>query len=228
MSYNLIKEIKNYFWYLKELGISEIPYTQEFKSFFKLENLSHQETLENLKEKISNCKDCSLHRICKRPIWGDGSLNSSLMLITEYPDKDEDFYEKPLVGMMEEFLKKLLLSIRLTRENFFITHAVKCKTPGGRPPEPEEIQACKKHLLKQIKLLKPKLILALGFTPAKIFLEEKVIFSTIRGQVFEFKDSKIFFTYHPNYVFKNHTARRLIWEDFQKFKKIYEEIFKTF
>lgn len=225
MSQNILKEIKNYFWYLKELGILEIPYSNTFKKLFQIETFHSQETLETLKEKILNCKDCSLYRIRKKPIWGEGDLSSPLMLITEYPDKDEDFYEKPLVGVVAEFLKKMFLSIKLTRESFFITHAVKCKTPGGRPPEPEEIKACKKYLLKQIKLIKPKLILALGFTPAKMLLENKVIFSTIRGNPFNLKDSIILFTYHPNYIFKNPSTRRLIWEDFQKFKKLYEEIF---
>ncbi|MCS7279090.1 MAG: uracil-DNA glycosylase [Thermodesulfobacteriaceae bacterium] len=224
---NLFKEVKNYLRYLKELGISEVPYAQEWKNLFQIESFYSQETFETLKERVLNCKDCALHRIRKRPIWGDGNPEALLMLITEYPDREEDFYERPLVGMVGEFLKKMFLSIKLTWEHFFITHTVKCKTPGGRPPEPEEIQACKKYLLKQIKLLKPKLILALGFTPVKVFLEHKVIFSHIRGQVFNFQESMIVFTYHPNYIFKNPSARRLIWEDFQKFKKLYEEIFKN-
>lgn len=227
MVQNLIKEIKNYLCYLRELGISEIPYFKEFQKIFQIENFHPQDTLVILKEKVLNCKDCPLHRIAKKPIWGEGSPNSSLMLITEYPDREEDFYEKPLVGLANEFLQKMLLSIKLTRENFFITHAVKCKTPGGRPPEIEEIQACQKYLLRQIKLIKPKLILALGFTPAKVFCEDKVTFSTLRGRSFNFKESVIVFTYHPNYILKNPSVRRLIWEDFQKFKKLYEEIFKT-
>ena len=224
---NLIEEIKKYFVYLNELGFYSFPATEKFKKF--LQNNIHlsENTLEKIKNAIANCEKCPLHRTRKQPIWGEGNQESKLMLISDYPDKDEDFYGKPFVGSIEEILKKMLLSIKLKREDFFITHAVKCKTPGGRPPELEEILACKTYLLKQIKFLKPKLILAFGFTPPKIFFEHNPTFSSIRGQPIKIKDFIILFTYHPHYMLKNPAVKRLVWEDLQKFRKLYEQIFKN-
>ena len=223
---NLIEEVKNYFFYLNELGLNYIPATEEIKNFLKFEAVK-EEGIEGLKEAVLRCEKCPLSRIRKQPIWGEGSPETGLFLITDYPDKDEDFYGKPFVGQVEEFLKRMLFAIKLRKEDFFITHAVKCKTPGGRPPENEEIEACKPYLFKQIKYLKPRLILALGFTPAKSLLETKEPFSNIRGKFFKVKDIPVIFTYHPNYILKNPAVKRLVWEDLQLFRKLYEETFKT-
>ena len=224
---DIAKEIKKYLIYLNELGFSYIPADENFKKLLKNNTYFSENNLEKIKNAIANCEKCPLCRVRKQPIWGEGDLEAKLMLITEFPDKDEDFYGKPFVGAMGEFLEKILKSINLTRKDFFITHAVKCKTPGGRPPEFEEISACKTYLLKQIKLLNPKLILAFGFTPPKIFFDNNPTLSSIRGQPIKIKDSIILFTYHPNYMLKNPAVKRLLWEDLQKFRKLYEQIFKN-
>ncbi|PMP97676.1 MAG: uracil-DNA glycosylase [Thermodesulfobacterium geofontis] len=223
---DLVKEIKKYFLYLNELGFNYIPANKNFKKLLQNNTYLSENTLEKLKNTLVNCEKCPLHRVRKQPIWGEGNLEAKLMLISEFPDKDEDFYGKPFVGIMEELLEKILKSINLTRKDFFITHAVKCKTPGGRPPESEEILACKTYLLKQVKLIKPKLILALGFTPPKIFFNNTPTFSSVRGQPIKLKDFIILFTYHPSYILKNPAVKRLLWEDLQKFRKLYEEIFR--
>ncbi len=227
MQKNLIEEIKKYFLYLNELGLNALPVDEKIKKFLKNENFAAADSIESLKNALLKCEKCPLHRVRKQPIWGEGNINSPLMLITEYPDKDEDFYGRPFVGQLEGLLKRMLLAINLRKEDFFITHAVKCKTPGGRPPEPEEIEACKTYLFRQIKYIKPKLILALGFTPPKVFLENKFTFSSIRGKLFKIKGNiPILFTYHPNYMLKNPAIKRLVWEDLQTFRRLYEEIFK--
>jgi DNA polymerase len=224
---HLIEEIKKYFVYLNELGFNYIPYHRDFKKLLQNNNHLSVNNLEKVKNAILSCEKCPLHRIRKQPVWGEGSLESQLILISEFPDKDEDFYGKPFVGAVGELLEKMLKSIKLSRKDFFITHAVKCKTPGGRPPETEEISACKTYLMKQIKFIKPKLILALGFTPPKIFFDNNPTLSSIRGQPIKLKDFFILFTYHPNYMLKNPAVKRLVWEDLQKFRKLYEEIFKS-
>jgi len=224
---NLLEEIKKYFLYLSELGFYHIPFDKSFKKLLQNNNYLPENNLERIKNAIINCERCPLHRIRKQSIWGEGEPTSELMLISEYPDKDEDFYGKPFVGTTGELFEKMLKSIKLSRKDFFITHAVKCKTPGGRPPETEEISACKIYLLKQIKFIKPKLILALGFTPPKIFFTTNPTFSSIRGQPIKMKEFIILFTYHPNYMLKNPAVKRLVWEDLQKFRKLYEELFKV-
>ncbi len=224
---NLTEEIKKYFIYLNELGFHYIPFDKNFKKLIQNNNYLSDNDLEKLKNSIMNCEKCALHRVRKQPIWGEGELNSGLLLIGEYPDKDEDFYGRPFVGTVGELLDRMLKSIKLSRKDFFITHAVKCKTPGGRPPEAEEISTCKTYLMKQIKLMKPKLVLALGFTPPKIFFDTNPTFSSIRGKPLKIKDFIVLFTYHPAYMLKNPAVKRLVWEDLQKFRRLYEEIFKV-
>lgn len=223
----ILENIKNYFLYLNELGIPEIPGSESLKKFIRKENTFSTDSWDGLKEAVLNCNKCSLARIRKTPVFGSGNTSSKLMIITEYPDRDEEYFGIPFTGKSEEILKRMLLSIKLRKEDFFITHAVKCKTPGNRPPDPEEIQACKGFLFKQIKLLEPKLILGLGFTPPKVFFKNPITFSTIRGRTFRFKNIMILFTYHPKYIEKNPAVKRLVWEDLQKFKVLYEEIFNN-
>lgn len=225
---HLLEEIKKYFIYLSELGIDFFPFNENLNKFLKNNNYLSINNIERIKNSLLTCKKCTLHRIRKQPIWGQGNEEAQLMIISEYPDRDEDFYGRPFAGSSEEILKKMLSAIKLRMEDFFITHAVKCKTPGGRPPESDEILACKSYLLNQIKLLNPKLILAFGFTPPKIFFENNPAFSSIRGNFIKIKDSIVLFTYHPNYIIKNPIVKRLIWEDLQKFRKFYEEIFQNF
>ncbi|NPA39088.1 MAG: uracil-DNA glycosylase [Thermodesulfobacteria bacterium] len=224
---NPLEELKNYIEYLEAIGIAYIPASKELLKFVKSETSFEEDSIEKLKNKLKECKACALHRIRKQAIWGEGETSADLMLISEYPDREEDFHNKPFVGEIEKLLIRMLAAIGLKKQDFFITHAVKCKTPGNRPPEPEEVLACKPILLKQIKLIKPKLILAMGFTPPKIFFEKKLSFSSIRGKVFKVKEIPILFTYHPAYVIKNPATKRLVWEDLQKFKHLYIKFVKS-
>ncbi len=222
---NLFEILKSYFLYLENLGISEIPFSKELGVLFKQGEKITGDTLEALFEKISKCEDCRLYRIRKRPVLDTSYENKKLMLIGDFPDRDDDYYGRPFSSSIKEILQKMLLSIGLRKEDFYISLAVKCKPPAGRIPEEEEIEACKKYLLKEIKLLKPKLILALGFIPPKVFMEKPDTFSAIRGKPFTYKESLIIFTYHPSYMLKNPSVKRLIWEDLKTFKRLYEEIF---
>jgi len=219
-----IKDLKAYLEYLSHLGLFEVPLDDCLKRFLS-DKEPLGEDLDSIRRRLEDCKKCSLHRVRKHPVWGDGEFKKGLMLITEYPDREEDFYSRPFVGEVGRLLERMLLAIGLKREDFFITHAVKCKTPGGRPPDQEEISSCSYYLFKQIKLLKPKLVLAMGFTPPKVLLNEIRSFSNLRGKVFELRGGvKVLFTYHPAYVLKNPGIKRLVWEDLQKFRKLYEEV----
>jgi len=219
----VLEIIKRYFWYLEELGFYEVPLSPEISSWLgKKEGLSG-ESFEALFERIQSCTDCPLHRIRKQPVFEFPEGNPKLMLIAEYPDRDDDYYGKPFSGPIKETLQKMLFSIGLRKEDFYTTYVVKCKPSAGRLPEDEEISACKKYLFKEIKLLKPKLILALGSIPLKAFFEKPESISALRGKPITYKDSLILFTYHPAYMLKNPAVKRLIWEDLKTFKKLYEE-----
>lgn len=224
--FNLFHEIWKYLKYLHELGYYEVPRGFFASNFILGKNVEERELeLETLHEKIRSCVNCDLYRIRKQVVLDSKYQNKPLMLIGEYPDREEDFSGVPFSGAIKDTLQKMLLSIGLKREDFYCSLVVKCKPPAGRLPEEGEIEACKNFLFQEIKLLNPKLILALGNIPVKIFYKEPKSLSSIRGNPLKYRNSMIIFTYHPNYMLKNPAVKRLIWEDLQTFKRLYEEIF---
>ncbi|PMP62677.1 MAG: hypothetical protein C0197_04030 [Caldimicrobium thiodismutans] len=224
---NLFEVLRDYFLYYAALGFSEIPFSKEFSFLLDQKEKFSKDTMEALFEKISKCEDCKLSRVRKHPVLDKNYENKRLMLIGDFPDRDDDYFGWPFSGPIKDVLQRMLFSIGLRKEDFYITLAVKCKPPAGRLPEEDEIEACKKYLLKEIRLLKPKLILALGFIPPKIFMKKAETFSSVRGNPFSYKDSLIIFTYHPSYMLKNPAVKRLIWEDLKTFKRLYEENFNS-
>lgn len=219
-----IEAIRQNLKYLEDLGFTYVPYFQELKDFYTKEKFFQEDSFPSLFEKIKHCKNCNLYRIRKQPVLEENFENKKFMLISDYPDSEDDYYGKPFAGSLGELLQKMLFSIGLRREDFYITLAVKCKPSAGKVPEDEEIQACQKYLFKEIKLLKPKLILALGFIPPKIFLNEPTHLSSLRGNPYPYKGSTIIFTYHPSYILKNPHVKRLIWEDLKCFRSFYEKM----
>lgn len=225
-SLNPFYEILKHLRYLQELGYSEIP-----RSYLGIRLSTRQPFearepgLEELHEKIKTCMSCDLHRIRKQVVLDPNFHHKSLMLIGEYPDKNEDFFGEPFSGPIRETLNKMLLSIGLKKDDFYCSLVVKCKPPAGRLPEDSEIDACKNFLFQEIRLLNPKLILAFGNLPVRIFHSEPKSLSSVRGSPFKYRNSVIIFTYHPNYMLKNPAVKRLIWEDLKTFKRVYEEIF---
>lgn len=223
---NPLYELIKYLTYFEELGYPWLPRYREFSFIFNRENFGLKKgDLEDLFNQISRCQSCFLHRIRKQPVFEKRGSPIDLMLIGDFPSKEDDFYGVPFSGPLGETLQKMLLSIGLKREDFYVTLVVKCKPPAGRLPEEEEIQACKKYLLQEIMLLKPRLILALGNLPVKVFLEKPVTLSSLRSKPFKYKNSMIIFTYHPSYMLKNPQVKRFIWEDLKTFRKLYDETF---
>jgi DNA polymerase len=217
--------IKEYLKYLQALGYSEIPALPEFSSLLGRPKAVPGDSWTDLMEKIVSCQDCSLFRIRKQPVLDRSGEGKKLMLLGDYPDREDDYYGRPFSGAIKDTLQKMLLSIGLRKEDFYVTLAVKCKPPAGKAPDEESLLACKKYLLKEIKLLKPRLILAFGFLPPKVFLDSPISLTSLRGRPFQYKETMIIFTYHPAYMFKNPSVKRLIWEDLKTFKKLYEDLF---
>lgn len=225
-SFNPLREILTHLRYLQELGYSEVP--KDYFSFpflFRKTSETSDFGFEELLKRIKSCTSCDLHRIRKQVVIDTNFNNKSLMLIGEYPDREDDFSGEPFSGAIKETLQKMLLSIGLKKEDFYCSLVVKCKPPAGRLPEDEEITTCKNYIFQEIKVLKPKLILALGNLPVKIFYDEPLSLSSVRGSPFKYRNSMIIFTYHPNYMLKNPAVKRAIWEDLKTFKRLYEEIF---
>ncbi|RUM88118.1 MAG: uracil-DNA glycosylase [Thermodesulfatator sp.] len=211
--------VGSYLAYLQALGIEEMPAWPEIKSFLELDPLVPT-TLEELEAEIRRCRKCPLHRTRTQAVPGEGPCPSEIMLVGEAPGREEDLEGRPFVGAAGKLLGKMLSAIGLSREEVYITNVVKCRPPGNRTPEAEELQACRPYLARQIRLVKPRAILALGAVAARSLLLQQVPLSRLRGRPYEIDGIRVVVSYHPAYLLRNPAAKKAAWEDLQLFRSL--------
>lgn len=182
-------------------------------------------------EAVKNCHECGLGTTRKNAVPGEGNIRATLMFVGEGPGADEDDQGRPFVGRAGQLLTKILESVNITREEVYITNVVKCRPPNNRVPLPAEVEACKRHLFKQIAVIKPKLIGALGSTAAKFLLGDGIgTISKIRGNWFDFEDGiKLMPLFHPSYLLRNPSKepgspKHQMWGDMKKLKAAYDSL----
>lgn len=188
------------------------------------ENWETSQNLEALNRLICNCTNCDLHKGRNKFVFGVGNPKADVLLIGEGPGAEEDKQGEPFVGRAGQLLNDILKAIKFNREEVYIANVVKCRPPGNRTPLPEEMQSCMPYLLKQIELIKPKLILCLGLVAAGALLQRKDSLGKMRGKVFEFNNVKVMVTYHPAALLRNPNFKRDCWEDVKAFRKLYDDI----
>jgi DNA polymerase len=203
---------------VKESG-KEIPLFEEPK-----EDWEKSKTLEELNELIKDCKKCPLHKSRNKFVFGVGDPNAKVLVVGEGPGAEEDKQGEPFVGRAGKLLNDILKAINFNREEVYIANIVKSRPPGNRTPTSDEMEACFPYLNKQIELIKPKLILALGLTAAQGLLKKRDSLTKMRGQVFDYHGIKTMVTYHPAALLRNPNWKRGCWEDVQKFRKLYDEM----
>jgi uracil-DNA glycosylase family 4 len=182
-------------------------------------------SLEELAERIKACPDCRLGQGRNRAVPGEGK-EESILFVGEGPGWHEDQMGRPFVGPAGQFLEELLRSIGLKREDVFITNMVKCRPPGNRDPLPDEIEACRKYLDRQIELLRPKAIVSLGRHSLARFFPGKTI-SQVHGS-WRKEDSTIYFAmYHPAAALHQGSLRKTIQEDILKLPQAIREAEKA-
>lgn len=186
--------------------------------------MTKHEQLNKLNEEMKACSKCALRAECKQVVPGDGSAEAEIMFIGEGPGAKEDELGRPFVGAAGKFLDEMLGAINLKREDVYIANTVKCRPPQNRDPLPEEKEICWSWLLKQIKIIKPKLIVTLGRHSMEIFLPNYKI-SEIHGSAmrrnFPGIGKKVFFAlYHPAAALYNGSMREILIKDFKKIPKV--------
>jgi len=172
-----------------------------------------------LREVVKNCTRCKLRPTCTQTVFGVGLETAPLMVVGEGPGADEDAQGEPFVGRAGKLLDEMLRSIGRSRtENVFIANVVKCRPPGNRDPEPDEVEACRPYLDQQIRLVKPKLIVALGRIAAQRLLSTDEPLSKLRGPMYQYGPEKtpLFITYHPAYLLRSPREKAKSWEDLKK------------
>jgi DNA polymerase len=163
---------------------------------------------------VAGCQACPLCRARKQAVLGVGDIEADWLFVGEGPGAEEDERGEPFVGQAGKLLDAMLAAIDLRRgENVYIANAVKCRPPNNRTPELEEAAACRPYLERQIALLRPKLIVALGRPAAQTLLRSEVKISAARGRLFEFNGIPVLVTYHPAYLLRNLPDKAKAWED---------------
>ena len=199
---------------LKQLGFnytSVSPYKEEES------NLLLPNTLEKLKKQALECHLCELSKSRTHVVFGEGDPHAALMFVGEAPGSSEDSMGKPFVGRSGELLTKMIENVlHLKRENVYIANIVKCRPPNNRTPTPTEAHTCQPYLLKQIELIKPKLIVALGATAYHYLTGDETPISKIRGILQQQENYTIIPTYHPSYLLRNPSAKKEVFDDLLK------------
>lgn len=170
---------------------------------------------EGLRERISACELCSLHKTRTQTVFGVGSQQAQLMLVGEAPGREEDRKGEPFVGRAGQLLTAMLLALGLRREDVYIANILKCRPPENRDPDHSETAACTPYLARQIELVQPKLILALGRFAAQYLLDTQQSISKLRGETHTYLNTPLIVTYHPAYLLRNPNDKARSWEDLQ-------------
>jgi uracil-DNA glycosylase family 4 len=177
--------------------------------------------LAAIRADIGDCTRCKLHTLGRTQIvFGVGNPEADLMFVGEAPGRDEDLQGYPFVGRAGQLLTKIIEAIALKREDVYIANVIKCRPPENRNPEPDEVETCEPFLFRQIDVIKPKVIVALGKFGAQALLKTLDPISRLRGRVFEYRGAKLIPTFHPAYLLRNPSSKREVWEDMKLVRKL--------
>ena len=170
-------------------------------------------SLDEIAKVVSTCEKCALCSTRRKTVPGEGNPQARLMCVGEGPGETEDQTGRPFVGRAGELLTAMLAAIELPREDVFIANVVKCRPPQNRKPLPDEMEACLPYLRRQIQLVKPTVLLALGATAAEGLLAAKRSLSELRGKVHRWDGIPLIVTYHPAALLRNPNWKKPAWDD---------------
>jgi DNA polymerase len=176
-----------------------------------------------LRTYIGDCTRCKLHTMGRRQVvFGVGNPDADLMFVGEAPGADEDVQGEPFVGRAGQLLTRIIEGgLQLKRSDVYIANVIKCRPPGNRNPEPDEVATCEPFLAGQIDMIRPKVIVALGTFAAHALLKTDAPISRIRGQVFDYRNgSRLIPTFHPAFLLRSPERKREVWEDMKKVRAL--------
>jgi DNA polymerase len=236
----IVEEIKTVLEFYQALGFEHLPIKLKIKNqitdvqtlnskpslhtFTKVgkggingTSLCKEDALKELREEINDCRRCKLSTKRTNIVFGEGNPDTDLMFIGEAPGKEEDLQARPFVGDAGMLLTRLIEKMRFRREDVYIANIVKCRPSMNREPEADEIETCRGFLERQIEIIKPKVIMALGRIAALTLIgDPKLKITSIRGNFFDYKGIPLMPTFHPAYLIRNPKDKWRTWEDAQK------------
>jgi len=179
---------------------------------------SGPETLEQIRQDLGDCRRCKLAPTRKTIVFGDGNPHAELVFVGEGPGADEDEQGLPFVGRAGKLLNRMMETVGLKRQDVYICNIVKCRPPGNRTPETDEVEACSPFLYRQIEAIKPRLVCCLGAPAVRTVLGIKEGITKIHGQFYDFGSTRALATVHPAYVLRNPREEKILREDFEKIR----------
>jgi DNA polymerase len=226
----IVKQLKKAMEFYQELGFERLPVKEaELFSLFANENQTSQvseevgaftsskeSSLKDLHKEIGDCRKCRLSKGRKNIVFGEGNQNTKIMFIGEGPGREEDIQARPFVGDAGKLLTSLINKMGFKREDVYIGNVVKCRPPSNRDPEEDEMAACSLFLEKQIEIIKPEVIVALGRISSHFLTRSKIPISKLRGRFYDYKSIPVMPTFHPAYLLRNPKDKWLTWDDVQK------------
>ncbi len=218
----LISAIKCHVEERIELGFLDLPVSgKSGKDREPVSSLVYA-SMEDIRAAIENCRACPLYKTRTNVVFGTGNEKARLVFVGEAPGADEDKQGQPFVGRAGQKLTQIIEAIGLSRPEVYIANVLKCRPPGNRNPLPDEIKACEPYLIAQLRLIKPRVICALGTFAAQTLLRTTQSISRLRGRFHTYHGIKLMPTYHPAYLLRNPKFKRDVWEDVQKVRAEYD------
>jgi len=198
------KALASWVGYLGEIGVRELDLRE--RSPFEPSPRDPGALLAALRDEIGDCQRCKLCQERTNIVFGVGDPRAKLMFVGEGPGADEDAHGEPFVGRAGQKLNEMIRAIGLERKDVYIANVVKCRPPGNRDPEPDEVATCSPFLFRQIEAIQPKVVVALGSPASKTLLDTKVGITTLRGRWGLFRGVPVMPTFHPAYLLRKYTA----------------------
>jgi len=202
--------------YLENIGIHYLPDIGTQKPGEAMDDTLNCGTLRQLREHIGDCQRCPLFEGRTHIVFGVGNPEADLVFVGEAPGRDEDLKAEPFVGRAGQLLTRIISAMGLTRDDVYICNVIKCRPPNNRDPLPPEIEMCEPFLIEQLRIIRPRVICALGSFASQTLLKSEIRISRLRGQFRDYYGVPLMPTYHPSFLLRNPDAKREVWEDIKK------------
>jgi DNA polymerase len=213
---SVVKAIKGYVPNQESLAVG-LEWGEKSPLFPPIENLTgnKEAELEKVYQEMKTCHLCPLGKTRRNLVFGAGNPSARIVFVGEAPGADEDEQGLPFVGRAGQLLTKIIEAMGLKRKDVYICNILKCRPPGNRNPLPNEIGLCEPFLKKQLQIISPQVICALGTFAAQTLLKTDIPITMLRGRFHSYEGIKLMPTYHPAYLLRNPSAKKLVWEDVQ-------------
>src|SRR5689334_19928976 len=199
-----------------ELAVGRWPLAEGEMNTANGQQPTANDLLDEMRAIALACEKCRLAKTRTQVVYGVGNPKADLMFIGEAPGRDEDIQGQPFVGRAGQLLTDIIKAMKLTRDDVYIANVIKCRPPENRNPEPDELEACRPWIRRQIEIIQPKVIVTLGRFALQSLTEKSYGITAVRGQWLDYNGVKVMPTYHPAYLLRNPAAKKEVWTDMKK------------